>query len=230
MATYKRIDGDYSITTLNSADNVHITTHTVKVHGNLDVLGNITYIESTDLLVDDPFITVAANNSGSGSGASFPNQGLVAQTGGNSFAGLRFHNDTGEWQISASVDANGAPITAYQPIGIATAGLPGGPINSIQYNAGSGVFGGNSEFSYSAANSTVTLDQTLLDLVDANIQVDGSLILANIATAPVSPVANSVQVYHNQAGSGGTGVYFQDSSTSDELVSKSKAIVFSIIF
>jgi hypothetical protein len=37
-------------------------------------------------------------------------------------------------------------------------------------------------------------------------------------------------LYGNIAGSGGTGVYFVDGSTSDELVSKSKAIVYGIIF
>jgi hypothetical protein len=64
MPTYKKIDGDYTITSLNSSDNVIVNTNTFTLNGNLDVVGNITYIESTELLVDDPFITVAANNSG----------------------------------------------------------------------------------------------------------------------------------------------------------------------
>ena len=42
MATHKRVDGTYYIETVNSDDNVEITTHTVKVFGNLDVQGNIT--------------------------------------------------------------------------------------------------------------------------------------------------------------------------------------------
>lgn len=230
MATFKRVDGDYSITTVNSTDNVNITTHTVHVYGNLDVVGNVTYIESTELKVDDPFITVAANNVGAGNSAAFPNQGLVTQTGGNTFAGLRFHNDTGEWQISASVDAAGEPISAYQPIGVATAGLPGGPLDSIQYNAGSGTFGGNSGFTYDVANAQVQLTSTELLIQSANASIDGAVVLANIATVPAAAVANSVQLFHNAAGSGGTGLWFQDPATSDELVSKSKAIVFSIIF
>ena len=88
MATYKRIDGDYNITTLSSDDNVTITTHTVIINGNLDVQGNVTYIETTDLIVDDPFILLAANNTGSGSGALFPEQGVVTQTGNVTFAGI----------------------------------------------------------------------------------------------------------------------------------------------
>ena len=64
MATYKRIDGDYAITTLNSADNVTITTHTLEVVGNLDVSGNLTYINVTELNIQDPFILLNASNTG----------------------------------------------------------------------------------------------------------------------------------------------------------------------
>jgi hypothetical protein len=39
MPTTKRIDGDYTISTLNDADNVVVNTHTVDINGNLDVVG-----------------------------------------------------------------------------------------------------------------------------------------------------------------------------------------------
>ena len=55
------------------------------------------------------------------------------------------------------------------------------------------------------------------------------LSFGNIATAPTA-VANSVAVFHNAEGSGGTGLYVKSPSVEDELVSKSKAIVFAIIF
>jgi hypothetical protein len=228
MPTYKRIDGDYVITTVNSGDFVTINTHTVEINGNLNVRGNLTYIEVSELKVDDPFITVAANNTGSGNSALFPNQGLVAQTGINSFAGLRFHNETLEWQISDNVTADGAPITPYQPLGLATSGLPGGPVNAIQFNAGSDIFGGNSEFSYDSANSQVTLDGSLRVLNDY-IELQGRMIYGNIGT-PAPAVANSVVVYHNQVGSGGTGLYVRNIADQDELVSRKKAIVFGLIF
>ena len=43
-------------------------------------------------------------------------------------------------------------------------------------------------------------------------------------------VAGATLLYAATAGGGGTGLYFVDSSTSDELVSKSKAIVYGLIF
>lgn len=220
MTTHKRIDGDYVITGIQSSDNVVINTHTLEVNGNLSVRGNLTYIEVSELKVDDPFITVAANNSGTGNSAAFPNQGLVAQTGTGTFAGLRFHNDTGEWQISSDVSADGAPISSYQPIGISTAGLPAGPINSVQYNAGNDEFGGQAEF--------------LVDFANASLFLDAPMSFGNLSDQPPSNGnirANTVYLYHSSEGSGGTGLYFEsDIKPRDELVSKTKAIIFSIIF
>jgi hypothetical protein len=43
-------------------------------------------------------------------------------------------------------------------------------------------------------------------------------------------VANSVVLYSNTVGLGGTGLYFTSANAAGELVSKTKAIVFGIIF
>lgn len=215
MATYKRIDGDYNITTIGSNDNVAVTTHTLTVNGNLNVKGELTYIEVTELKVDDPFILVAANNAGTFGSPTFPDQGLVTQTSSSTFAGIRFDNSTASWQISPSVYANGAPITAYANIAQGSGVTdPGGPNNSVQFNDG-GVFGGDSDFAFDAANVRVTLN---------GVQTYG-----NIGTAPTA-VGNTVSVYHNAQGSGGTGLYVKSPIVEDELVSKTKAIVFGIIF
>ena len=214
MATYKRVEGDYNIISVEDNDNVIIDTHTVKVYGNLDVVGNVTYIETNELTVDDPFITVAGNNNGTLGTAQFQEQGLVAQTSGNTFAGLRFNNGTLTWQISPSVTAAGAPISAYTDIGTAAAGSVGGPLYSIQYHDAGNVFGGSAYYSVDYANSRVTLN--------------GDQVFGNIGTAPTA-VANSVAMYHNEIGSGGTGLYVKSAAVEDELVSKTKAIVFALI-
>ena len=75
-------------------------------------------------------------------------------------------------------------------------------------------FGGNANFSFDFANSRVTLN--------------GSQAYGNTATP--ANVSNAVTVYSNAVGSGGTGLYITSSAAADELVSKSKAIVFAIIF
>lgn len=215
MPTYKRIDGDYVITTINSNDYMVVNTHTLEVNGNLNVRGNLTYIEVTELKVDDPFITVAANNSGVIANALFQNQGLVAQTSANTFAGLRFNNPTEEWEISANVAANGAPITPYQALATSAATAPGGNVGDIQFKNSGNTFSGNAAFNFDEANASVSLQ--------------GLLVLGNVGAAPTA-TANAATLYNAAEGSGGTGVYVKSTTVDDELVSKSAAIVFAIIF
>lgn len=145
MANYKNTSGDYVITVdnsdgnviinghldvegnftvngawanINASDNVHITSPLTTISGNLNVVGNVTYIDVNELTVDDPFITVAANNTGNLTTADFQSQGLVAQTSANTYAGLRFNNSNNTWQISNYISSNGEPITAYANLSV----------------------------------------------------------------------------------------------------------------
>jgi hypothetical protein len=101
----------------------------------------------------------------------------------------------------------------WTPITTGSTVTPGGANTNIQFN-NNGTFGGNSNFSYDTANSQVTLDGTL----------------ALAYTGAPSAIANTATVTSDIPGSGGTGIYFNNSANQDELISKSKAIVFSIIF
>ena len=215
MSTTKKISGDYNIISIDpsAGDNVNIVTHTINITGNLDVTGNVTYINVNDLTVDDPFITVAGNNAGNISTAPFQQQGLVAQTSASTFAGLRFNNPTNTWQVSPSVNTDGSPITGYANIvtgSVAAAGLD----TFVQYNANGG-FGGSSFFTY---------DYTL-----GKLTLSGYQAFANIGGTPPA-VAGQVELYHNEIGSGGTGLYVNSAAATGELVSKKKAIVFALIF
>jgi hypothetical protein len=167
--------------------------------------GNLTY--TGNLTTVDDFIVVAANNTG-----TVTDMGLLAQTGPTTFAGLRFDTTANVWQISSSVYGNGGPVTAYANIATGNATV-GGANRNIQFNNG-GSFAGNANFSFDFANSRVTLT--------------GSQAFGNTATP--SNVSNSIVVYSNVVSGGGTGLYVTSASAAGELVSKSKAIVYSIIF
>ena len=200
MATVKNTSGDYTITVDNGTGTMTINA------AYLNVEGNITYVD--DLSVTDAFITVAANNTG-----TVDYMGMVGQTGPTSFAGLRFNVNTNEWEISPSVASNGAPISSYVAISTASGTLPGAPNTSVQFNVAN-TFTGSSSFLFDDGNSKLTLT--------------GHMAYGNTATP--TAVANAVALYSNVMGSGGTGLYFVNGSTGDELVSKSKAIVFNLIF
>jgi phage baseplate assembly protein gpV len=211
MATYKRIDGDYNIVSVNAVDNVVIDTHTVQVLGNLEVSGNLTYINVTELNVKDPFIVLNSSNTG-----SYPsNSGVLTHTAVSSFAGIRYDATAGQWEISSSTDSTGLTGT-WTPI--ATGNVANVTVacanTQVQFNDG-GSFGANANLTFDKATSRLT--------------VQGQMVLGNIGTTPSSP-SNAAAIYNNIEGSGGTGVYVKSSTVDDELVSKSAAIVFAIIF
>lgn len=209
MSTYKRFSGNYNITSVDDTGNVVIDVDTVEVYGNLSVAGNLTYINVTELNVTDPFILVNASNTGSYSA----NSGILTHVASNTFAGIRYSNSAGTWQINTGTsDATGETGT-WTPI--ATGNLTvGGANTEVQFND-AGQFGGN---------ANLTFDKTV-----SKLTIQGHEVFGNIGSAPTA-VSNSVALYHNAEGSGGTGLYFKSLTTEDELVSKAKAIVFSIIF
>jgi hypothetical protein len=214
MNTKKRIDGDYYIETINNGDRVIIETTAMAVTGNLEVSGNLTYINTEQLDVKDPFILLNDSNTATYSS----NSGIITHKTATTYAGLRFNTTDSKWEISTSTDTAGTSGT-WDEIGTAAAGSVAGANTEVQFND-SGSFGASANFTFT--------DTSQLN-VTGNINITAGLQLADSASAPGS-VANTTVLYGNVAGSGGTGVYFVDGSTADELVSKSKAIVFGIIF
>ena len=201
MATYKNISSDWYIS-------VDSGVGTIYVDGNLDVAGNITFV--SELAVNDAFIIVAANNTG-----TVTSMGLVATRVANtSFAGLRYDSTANAWQISTSVAANGAPVAAYANIATGTATVAGAN-TQVQFND-SGAFG---------ATANLTFDKSINQLTITA----GSQRLGNIGTAPAA-VANSAVLYNLAPNLGASGVYARTTSTEDELITAVRARLFSIIF
>ena len=201
MATYKNISSDWYIS-------VDSGVGTIYVDGNLDVAGNITYV--SDIAVNDAFIIVAANNTG-----TVTSMGLVATRVANtSYAGLRYNSTANAWQVSTSVSANGAPIAAYANITTGSITVAGAN-TEVQFNDG-GTFG---------ATANLTFDKSLNQLAITA----GSQRLGNIGAAPAA-VANSAVLYNLAPNLGASGVYARTSSTEDELITAVRARLFSIIF
>ena len=211
MATYKTLSGDYTISMgpYDQTDTQWLGVLTV--NGNLNVLGNITSV--SDIKVNDAFIQVAGNNTG-----TVQDMGLVAtiNTSTGSYAGLRYNALTSQWEISNQTYANGAPVgNTYQPIATTISAANAAGLNTqIQFNQG-GVFGASSNLTFDYVNNALT--------------VNGYEILGNINSTPATP-SNAVAIYNSTIGGGGTGVYVLSSAVNDELVSKTKAIIYGIIF
>ena len=199
-----------SIAYKNTSSDYTITVNngvgTFTINANTVFNGNVTY--SVPATTTFAFLTVAANNSG-----NITDMGLIAQKGPSTFAGLRFDTAANTWQISNAVNADGSAITSYANIGTSTLAI-GGSNTQVQFNQNSAL-GASANLIFDYANNI--------------LKIQGAEVLGNIGTSPSVP-SNAVALYNNTIGGGGTGVYVLSSSVDDELVSKSKAIVYGIIF
>jgi len=201
MSTYKNTSGDLTLTGDGGAATLTVNYANTVFNGSLTYTGNLTTV--------DDFIVVAANNTG-----TVTEMGLLGQTGPTTFAGLRFNSVANAWQISNSVSSSGAPIASYANLITTTsAAAAAGANTQIQFN-NLGAFGATANLSFDTATNKLFLS--------------GHQVFANTATP--ANVANAVALYSNAVSSGGTGLYFTSAAANDELVSKSAAIVFAIIF
>jgi hypothetical protein len=202
MASYKNLSSNWYI-------DVNGGVGTIYIDGNLDVTGNITYV--TEIAVNDAFIIVAANNTG-----TVTDMGLIAQKTSNTYAGLRYDTTVGAWQISANVAQDGSPISSYANIASSGgSGIVAGSNTQVQFNDG-GTFGATANLTFNKTNNSLTLS--------------GYEVLSNIGTAPTA-VANSVAIYNNAPGAGATGLYtVGTTTTADEVISLTRARLYAIIF
>lgn len=198
MSSYKNVNSDFTLTCDNGNGIFTVNAQTV-------FAGNVTY--NVPAVTVTPFLTVAANNTG-----AIQDGGLLMQTGPSTFAGFRFDTVANVWQVSSSVDANGAPVAAYANL----AGTPGGSNTQIQINR-NGAFDGTANLSYDQATKKFTLN--------------GTITLGNTNTVPAAE-ANAVVLFSGNVGTGGTGLYTNSDAAGgvDELVANYKAIVYGIIF
>lgn len=206
MSTFKTTSGDYTLN-IGPYDTGNTKwTGTMNVNGNLNVVGNITYV--TDIAVNDAFIIVAANNTG-----TVTDMGMLATKGTGSYAGLRFDVAANAWQVSSSVAGDGSG--SYVNIATGNAGVAGSN-TQIQFNdADAGGFGASANLTFNKVTNVLTLQ--------------GTQTIGNVGSTP-SPVANSVVIYNNAMGSGDTGLYVVSNTADDELVAYKKAKLLSIIF
>jgi Protein of unknown function (DUF1565) len=160
MASYKNINTNYTLTVGTDANGVYDGSGTFTINANTIFQGNTVFV--VPAVQTSPFITVAANNTG-----SITDMGLLAQVGPNSFSGFRFDTFANTWQISSSVYANGAPIAAYANIQTP----PGGANTQIQFN-NDNEFGGSANLTFDYATSLLTLT--------GNASISGNISAGNI--------------------------------------------------
>ena len=215
MSTNKRISGDYNLETISG--NVGITSD-VTITGNLTVTGTSTEIVSTDTAITDRVITL--NDGETGAGVTGGTSGLQIDRGTETDARIVFDESDDMWKI----DSGSGSLVA-----IATSSGGGIGITNVVEDTTPQLGGDldvNSQSIISASNGNIVVAPN----GTGEIQLDSNAV--RIINNPGTPGSESGynKLYAKAPSSGGTGLFVTNDTVSDELVSKSKAIVYGIIF
>ena len=225
----------------------------VNIGGSLTVTGATTYVESTTLKISDSILELSKDNSG---GADL-DAGLLINRGSANNAALYWNegDDTFKAVLTTSDAAtNAITDTALAPLEVSKITVDGqieitdNEIKGLNSNAniyitpsGTGsvvianaaysgsttfgdiVFSGNEMYT-NVSNSDVKISANSAGVV----HIDDVLKLSVVADP--SAVSSTTQVYAKAQAGGGSGLFYVNSSSSGELVSKAKAQIFGLIF
>lgn len=247
MAETKRISDQYTI-----------SAPTIIIDGNLTVSGSTTSVETTNSAITDNIIVLNEGETLAGIAGGAGTSGIEIDRGSltnvsfvydDSVDAFRALEGTGLTNIRAKTpvpedDDNTVATKSYvdTAAGGATTSAEGVE-NSIQFNTGD-AFDGDSNLLYDGTSLTVgntAISTGAITVNDTNgnleLSANGSgtvyarsvVRMENEASDPTG-IAGSNQLYAKATGEGGSGIYFSNTDNTGELVSKSKAIVFGIIF
>jgi hypothetical protein len=214
MSTNKRISGDYNLETISG--NVGITSD-VTITGNLTVTGTSTEIVSTDTAITDRVITL--NDGETGAGVTGGTSGIEVDRGSSTNARLVYDESDDRWKI----DSGSGSLVAIATSASGNVGLYNIVEDTTPQLGGDLDVNGQSIISASNGNIVVAPNGS------GELQIDGTAIRVENSSAPSAETGYN-KLYAGTVSSGGSGLFFVNDDASDELVSKSKAIVYGIIF
>jgi len=213
MAKTERITGAYSLSATGGITLAGDTT----VGGNLTITGTTTTISATNTEIKDRVIVL--NDGESGAGVTGRYSGLEIDRGSSDNALIVFDENDDTFKVSTD---NGSTFDSI------LTGVGAGLTAVLQDT--SPQLGGDLDLnSFNIVSAQSNEDIQLVPNGTGRVTIASALKLNDLASAPASATGATL-LYADTAAGGGTGVYFVDGSTSDELVSKSKAIVYGLIF
>lgn len=208
MSTNKRVSNDYNITSASGSGTITLEAATVNVTGQLVVAGTTTTVNSTDTNIKDRVIEL--NSGESGSSVTGNISGLTIDRGSSTPARLVYVESRDRWENDVG---DGSLVPLGSDIVADTTPQLGGSLDV------------NGQSITSASNGNVVIAPNGTGI----LRIDGTAVrLQNEAGDPTAESGFNL-VYAKTAGSGGSGL-FTTAGGPDELVTKSKAIVFGIIF
>jgi len=231
MAEVKKINDQYTI-----------SAPTIIIDGNLTVSGSTTSVETTNSTITDNIIvlnegeTLSGLAGGSGTSGIEINRGLLTNVSfvydetDDKFKALE-GSALINIQVATPVTGNDAATKNY--VDAAAGGAvtsAAGSNTEIQFN-NSGSFGASPNLTWDGTTVNVTGNITSTSVISSvDIEATGILELQDFVSPPPSAVTGKTKLYAGTPGTGGTGLFFQNTADNDELVGRRKSIVYGIIF
>jgi hypothetical protein len=215
MSQTKKIGGAYTIaasggTTIDSE---------LTVTGNLTITGTTTTVSTTNTTIEDIIVTYNSGEAGAGVAGGSGKSGIEIDRGSLANAQFVFDESDDKFKISTDGGVSFTNLLVTSSTGLTEVVQDVSP-----------QLGGDLETNgYNIVSAVSNEDIQLIPSGTGKVTIASALKLNDQSITP-SSVTGATLLYADTAAGGGTGVYFVDGSTSDELVSKSKAIVYGLIF
>ena len=189
---------------------------TLTVHGNLVVRGTSTSIQSTDTYIADNRLTLSKGLDPVVAAASNIKTGIEVDRGELPNVSILWNESTKKWSLTN----DGVNFT-----NIATSQY--GDYLTAVIEDPAPVLGGNLDTN----TKTITSTTNVVIAPTGNTQVDSVLQIKKGATAPTADVPGYTLIQAKDTGGGGSGLYVTNTAEIDqELITKKRAIVYSLIF
>jgi hypothetical protein len=204
MAQTTRFNGTWDITGIDALSNVQINSHSLIVNGNLRVLGSVSNIAATNTQITDNIITLNQGETGSGVTAVY--SGIEINRGALPNSAIRWNESNTRWELTTDG-------STYIQIATGSQGITAVIEDTIP------ALGGNLN----------VLSRSVFSANTAYVKFDTNVAIKNTTVAPATQSGYNV-LYTQTPSSGGSGVYVTNTTTQQqELVTKTKAIVFALI-
>jgi hypothetical protein len=222
MSIIKNVSGPYTINTINHDDPIILDSNVVIINGNLQVRGNTTTISSTNTDIGDNTI-ILNKGGGGGSGVVLGTAGIQidrTDPAGSGLANvsLRWNEITDTWQITND------GTTYYSIVATTTANTR--LVDDLDPQLGANL--NTAGFAIKNYDSNNVYINPVLAL-----QLDGNIQIKKLVNFPQPDIVSDYNIItSSNVGTGGTGLYVTNDEgiTNQELITKSRAVVYSIIF
>jgi hypothetical protein len=215
MSIIKNVNVPYVIRTINDGDPIILDASRVLIRGNLTVSGNSSTVTSTDTAITDQVIML--NVGETGAGVTLIYSGLEIDRGTAPNVSLLWNENIDQWQITkdGSIYAN---LSSYTT-GVNMERVSDDPTP---------VLGGNL---FVGSNAIVSTGSVYIN-PETELRLDGNLTMKIYPDGPAATPNYNI-LHAGNVAQGGSGLYVtsgEQNIVNQELITKRRAIVYSIIF